>query len=36
MAIKLTYDTVRESFESKGYTLLSTEYVNSTTKLDYK
>jgi hypothetical protein len=36
MAIKLTYDTVRESFESKGYTLLSTEYVNNATKLNYK
>ncbi len=36
MAIKLTYDTVRESFESKGYILLSTEYVNNATKLNYK
>ncbi len=34
--IKLTYDVVRDSFESKGYTLLSKEYVNSKTKLDYK
>jgi hypothetical protein len=33
---KPTFEQVRESFESKGYTLLSTEYVNSTTKLDYR
>ena len=31
----ITIDLVRESFESGGYTLLSTEYVNNNTKLDY-
>jgi len=32
---KLTYDFVKESFESEGYTLLSKEYVNNNTKLEY-
>jgi membrane-bound inhibitor of C-type lysozyme len=35
-SIKLTIGQVRDSFESKGYTLLSKEYINSKTKLDYR
>ncbi len=35
-SLKPTIDQVRESFEDDGYTLLSTEYVNSSTKLNYK
>jgi len=30
---KLTYSYVRESFEKEGYTLISTDYVNTKTKL---
>ncbi len=33
---KLTLDQVRYSFESTGYSLLSKEYKNSKTKLDYR
>ena len=32
---KLTLEFVRRSFEKKGYTLVSKEYINSHTKLDY-
>ena len=36
VAIKrLSYEFVRESFESEGYTLLSKEYKNNYTKLEY-
>ena len=34
--IKLTYNFVRASFNEEGYTLLSKEYINCKTKLDYK
>jgi len=33
---RLTYDFVKESFEKEGYELLSEEYVDSKTKLDYR
>jgi hypothetical protein len=33
---KLTLDEIKFSFENAGYTLLSTEYINSKTKLDYR
>jgi len=36
MAKKLTYEFVKSQFEKEGYTLLSKEYKNSYTKLDYK
>jgi hypothetical protein len=36
MAKKLTYEFVKSSFESEGYTLLSKEYKNSQTKLNYR
>lgn len=36
MPKKLTYEFVKQSFEEEGYTLLSTTYINSTTKLKYK
>ncbi len=36
MPEKLTYEFVKESFESGGYTLLSDDYINSSTKLDYR
>ena len=32
---KLTYDYIKEQFGNKGCTLISTKYVNSTTKLEY-
>jgi len=32
---KLTLDFVREKFKEQGYTLLSTEYINSKQKLDF-
>lgn len=35
MSNRLTYDFVKKSFESEGYTLLSDKYVNNTTKLAY-
>lgn len=35
MVIKITYDMVRDAFEKEGYILLSDEYKNSRTKLDY-
>jgi len=35
MQNKITYSLVKESFEKEGYTLLSDEYVNNHTKLDY-
>lgn len=35
MSKKLTYEFVKRSFDKEGYTLLSTEYKNSKTKLDY-
>jgi len=34
--IRLSYEEVKEAFDNRGYTLLSTEYVNSNIKLDYK
>jgi len=33
--VKFTYDDVRRLFESKNYTLISLEYKNSKTKLEY-
>jgi len=33
---KLNYNLVKSSFDNEGYTLLSTEYVNSREKLKYK
>ena len=36
MSKKLTYEFVKESFENEGYTLLSEEYINNKTKLNYK
>jgi len=33
--IKHTYEFIRDRFLSKGYTLISNEYINSLTKLDY-
>lgn len=33
---KLDYNVVKSGFETEGYTLVSTEYVNSKTKLNYK
>ncbi len=36
MSRKLTYEFVKESFESEGYTLLSKEYINNHTKLNYR
>lgn len=35
MAKKLTYEEVREIFESRGNKLISTDYVNADTPLDY-
>jgi len=35
MSKKLTYSFVKKSFEKEGYTLLSEEYVNAHTKLNY-
>lgn len=35
MPEKLTYEIVKQRFEEAGLTLLSTEYINSTQKLDY-
>lgn len=35
MAIKVTYDMVKEAFEREGYILLSKEYINAKTKLNY-
>jgi hypothetical protein len=32
---KLTIDTIRKKFEDEGYTLLSTEYINNKTPLEY-
>ena len=34
-AQKLSYDEVKLAFEREGYTLLSTDYVNNSSKLDY-
>ena len=36
MSKKLTIEYVRESFELEGYTLLSNEYINNRTKLEYR
>ena len=36
MTKKLTYEFVKSQFEKEGYTLLSKEYINSDTKLDYR
>lgn len=33
--IKPSYEEVKQSFEGEGYTLISTEYINSHTKLDF-
>ena len=33
---KLTYEFIKSEFEKEGYTLVSKEYINSKTKLDYK
>jgi DNA-directed RNA polymerase subunit RPC12/RpoP len=35
MSKKLTYEFVKQSFESEGYILLSEKYVNAHSKLDY-
>lgn len=35
MAKKLTYEEVKQAFFSRGYTLVSTEYINNNTKLNY-
>jgi len=35
MSKKLTYEFVKKAFENNGYTLLSEEYKNNQTKLDY-
>jgi len=35
MSLKLTYEFVKEAFKKVGYELISTEYVNAHTKLDY-
>ena len=35
MAKKLTYTFIKQQIEEEGYTLLSSEYINSKTKLDY-
>ena len=32
---KITYDLVKQEFDERGYELLSTEYVNNSTKLQY-
>ena len=34
--VKLTIDFVREQFEKEGYALLSKEYINNSTKLEYR
>jgi hypothetical protein len=34
--IKLTYEFVKQSFESCGYTLISKEYINSGSRLNYE
>lgn len=36
MSKKLTYSFVKEQFEKEGYTLLSKEYINSSSKLEYR
>lgn len=33
--LKISYEEVKQSFESKGYQLLTTEYINNTQKLEY-
>jgi hypothetical protein len=33
---KLTYEFIKSEFEKEGYTLVSKEYIDSKTKLDYK
>lgn len=33
---KLTYEFIKSEFEKEGYTLVSKEYINSKTKLDYR
>jgi len=35
MGKKLSYEFVKSRFEIEGYTLISTEYINSTTKLEF-
>ena len=35
MSIKITYTQVKNKFEEEGYTLLSTEYINAKSKLNY-
>lgn len=35
MPKKLEFDYVKQKFEERGYTLISTEYINNKTKLDY-
>ena len=32
---KITYEEVKKSFENRGYELISNEYINSETKLEY-
>lgn len=36
MGKKLTYDSIKKSFEDEGYILLSTTYINTRTKLQYQ
>lgn len=33
--VKLSYDFIEKSFDKEGYTLLSKEYINNSTKLEY-
>ena len=33
--LKISYDEIKQAFESEGYILLSTEYINNSSKLEY-
>ena len=35
MRRKINYDMVKKEFEERGYILLSSEYINNSTKLQY-
>lgn len=35
MRRKINYDMVKKEFEERGYVLLSSEYINNSTKLQY-